>query len=244
MNSKFTSKCGFATVRLGLPICLLVVALLSGGCKVHPPGGTPIQPGLLGSVVDQANRMQEENAEAAKFIVYMHEFEPNTPNHAGKLQGEAAILGEFEYRTEDRFQGFRLTPYGQDHIRQIARYLISTQPQQVDQAYTPHRYVVVERSDTSKHWRTVHRFPVHFNDELDAARRQVVVNALSMLGVTNAEQIVVVAPAFPEGLNAGEASQAYSQGFNYSSGGQSGGGNFGGGGGGFGGGGFGGGFGG
>lgn len=219
---------------LGVVFVLCSSVLMSVGCRVQPPGGASLQPGALGSVVDQANKIQEENAEAAKFIVYMHEFEANTPNHAKLLQGKAAIPGEFKFATEDRIKGFRLNPAGQDHVRQIARHLISTQSQNMDYGNGPSRHVVVERSDTSKRWETVHRYPVHFNDKVDAARRQVVVNALSMLGVFDAERLVVVAPAFPEGLNAGEASQAYGQGFNYGGGNQNGngrGGGFGGGGG-------------
>jgi len=232
-------------------IGLLSLVILFSGCQVQPPGGSPIEPSLLGTVVDQANKTQEENAEASKFIIYMHEFEPNTPNHAELLHGQSAIPGQFKYQTPERAQGFRLNPDGQDHVRQIARSLIATQSLVNDQHFVPHRYVVIERSDTSKKWETVHRFPVHYNDELDAVRRDVVVSALSLLGVANAEQIVVVAPAFPEGLNSDEAGRAYSQGFNYNTGvgrggfgGGFGGGGFGGGGfggGGFGGGGFGGG---
>ena len=233
-------------VRLSqFSIGLLIIALLSLGCRLQPPGGQPIEPGLLGTVVDEANRTQEENAEASKFIIYMHEFEPNTPNYAELLRSKSTLPNEFEFQTEDRVQGFRLNPDGQDHVRQIARSLIATQPLDGGQYYQPHRFVVIERSDTSKHWRTVHRFPVHYNDELDAARRNVVVNALSLLGVANADQIVVVAPAFPEGLNSDEASQAFRRGFNYRGTLGGNGGGFGGfGGGGFGGGGFGGGFGG
>jgi len=63
-------------------ICFLGFALLTAGCQVQPPGGLPIQADLLGTVVDQANKTQEENAEASKFIIYMHEFEANTPSHA------------------------------------------------------------------------------------------------------------------------------------------------------------------
>ena len=248
-----TSKKTQVPFRLSqFSICVLVVALSSLGCRLQPPGGQPIEPNLLGSVVDEANRTQEENAEASKFIIYMHEFEPNTPNHAELLRGQAQLPGEFEYQTENRIQGFRLNPDGQDHVRQIARHLLANQTLDSGHGYLPNRQVVVERSDTSKLWRTVHRFPVHYNDELDAARRNVVVNALAILGVANADQIVVVAPAFPEGLNADEASRAFGRGFNYRGqigggfgGGGFGGGGFGGGGfggGGFGGGGFGGGF--
>lgn len=217
-----------------LGVCLCAIALVSVGCRLQPPGGAPLQPGPLGSVVDEANRTQEENAEVAKFIIYMHEFEPNIPNQAKLFREESAIAGEFEFQTQDRIQGFRLNPAGQDHVRQIARSLIATQTQNLEPDYVPYRLVVVERSDTSKRWQTVHRNPVHFNDKVDAARRQVVVNALTMLGVSNADQAVVVAPAFPEGLNANEASQAYRRGFNYgggqNGGGQNGGGQFGGGG--------------
>ena len=73
--------------------------------------------------------------------------------------------------------------------------------------------VIVERSDTSRQWETNHRFPVRRNDLLDEARRRLVVNALFQLGVPNADQLVVVAPAFPEGLNSQEASAAWSQAF-------------------------------
>src|SRR5690606_12323962 len=62
---------------------LLAAPLLCAmpGCAGHknawrfyqpPPAPTP-----LGTHVDQFNRIQEENAEAAKFIVYQHEFKLN-----------------------------------------------------------------------------------------------------------------------------------------------------------------------
>ncbi len=246
MKFKKTTFCSRRPIANALAIlggCLCAITLVSTGCRIQPPGGAPLQPGPLGSVVDEANRIQEENAEDAKFIVYMHEFEPNTPNHAKLFQTDSTIENQFEFQTQDRVRGFRLNPAGQDHVRQIARSLIATQSQNLDADFVPYRLVVVERSDTSKRWQTVHRNPVHFNDKVDAARRQVVVNALTMLGVSNADQTVVVAPAFPEGLNASEASQAYSRGFNYgggqNNGVQNGGGQFGGGGG-LGGGGFGG----
>jgi len=233
MNSQvptFETRRLFVVLRGLVGVFVYAIALMSVGCRIQPPGGASLQPSGLGSVVDEANRTQEENAEAAKFIVYMHEFEVNTPNQAKLFQSKAGIDGKFKFDTDDRIQGFRLNPAGQDHIRQIARHLISSQSQNLDYDYEPHRYVVIERSDTSKRWDTVHRYPVHFNDKVDAARRQVVVNALSMLGVADADRVVVVAPAFPEGLNAGEASQAYGEGFNYGGGFQGGGGNFGGGG--------------
>ena len=55
----------------------LVMSFLTCGCNISPPGGAPVQPITLGTVTDEINRMQEENAEFAKLIIYMHEFEIN-----------------------------------------------------------------------------------------------------------------------------------------------------------------------
>ncbi len=199
------------TVQESRPIgpAFLVVCCLLVGCRVQPPLGSPIEPIGLGAIVDETNRMQEENAEAAKFIVYMHEFELNTPNHASEIRGGTTVTDEFDYRVEDQLQGFRLSPSGQDHVRQIARFLTSVQGH--DSESHSDRLVVVERSDTSKRWGTLHRYPIHFNDELDETRRRVVVNALTALGVLDADQFVVVAPTFPYGLNSQEAATAYGQ---------------------------------
>ena len=49
----------------------------------------------------------------------------------------------------------------------------------------------------------------HLNDKLDQQRRQIVVNALAAMGITNADELVIVAPAFSEGLNSEEAAAAY-----------------------------------
>jgi hypothetical protein len=79
---------------------------------------------------------------------------------------------------------------------------------------------------------------VHNNEELDLQRRQFIVQALSEMGVSNAEDRVVVSPALTPGFESFEGERAYNVGFSRGFGG--GGGGFGGGGGG--GGGFGGGF--
>jgi len=175
----------FAARLSQFSICVLAIALLSSGCRLQPPGGQPIEPGLLGSVVDEANRTQEENAEASKFIIYMHEFEPNTPNHADLLRGQATIPGEFEFQTKNRIQGFRLNPDGQDHVRQIARHLIATQQQGGGQLYAPHRFVVIERSDTSKIWESVHRFPVHYKKSSSKQKVLLMPTSSSRTTLTN-----------------------------------------------------------
>jgi uncharacterized membrane protein YgcG len=132
----------------------------------------------------------------------------------------------------------RLNEAGEDHLMQIALMLRKGAPYPV----------VIERSNTSVKADTEFRYPVHYNPELDLARRDVVVLALKRLGIEDAEYRVVVADDFAAPLTDSEASNAYRrgiQGFNQGGfGGGFGGGGFGGGfgGGGFGGGGIGGGF--
>lgn len=177
--------------------CALSFLLLLG-CKTTQRG-LPIHPAPLGSKVDEANRTQENNAEAAKFIVYAHEFELNLPKQLPTADGQ--LRQDDDQHPPDGVSlapGCRLNDYGLDHVERIAREL--------------HRgaawRVVVERSQSSKRWNTLHQYPVHYNDRLDEARRSVVVAALRGLGVTNADEIVSVASAFPEGLPSEEAIQA------------------------------------
>ena len=160
-----------------------------------------IQPRVVGSVVDEINARQEENAEYAKFIVNQHEFEVNLLDEldaAGSGKKESA----FEYRPQNRIRGYRLTPDGESHVRQIANLILNFTGSEVP-------YVIVERSNTSKRWETQHQYPVHANDELDNIRRQIVVNVLIALGVANANELVIVAPTYPAGLNAQEAAISY-----------------------------------
>lgn len=175
------------------------------GCNLQSPGGSPIDRNIgLGSVVDRVNRQQEENAEASKFVVYEHEFEVNVPF---KLPEDKEIGRKFKYDPSERVRGFRLNEDGESHVEQIAEAIIAQQLNQV--VYQPMWDVIVERSTTSKRWDTRHRYPVHQNHELDEARRQTVVMALTGLGVLNADQIVVVAPAFAEGMEAQWSANTY-----------------------------------
>lgn len=200
----------FASIRCSLVVAVAVLPLMTMavGCQnLQRPVGVPVQANVVGGVVDQVNRVQEDNAEAAKFIVYAHEFEINQATDPDEFNQKRGIAGEFSYQNENRVRGFRLSPSGQDHLNQIAFYLqnysgVSQPPS-----------VIVERSETSRQWESNHRYPVRRNDLLDEARRRLVVNALYQLGIPNAEQIVVVAPAFPEGLNSQEAAQAWNRSF-------------------------------
>ncbi len=171
------------TSRLLLALGGPAVALVCGtGCRNHCPHIPANAPQTLGAEIDQLNQTQEHNAEAAKFIIYMHEFEMN------QAQPDGSNIG-----------GYRLNAYGEDHLKQIAYNLKRG-------AMFP---VVVERSQTSVKPGTEYHYPIHFNEQLDAQRRTVVVRSLEMLGVPNAEEVVVVAPSFAEGYTAAEAARAY-----------------------------------
>lgn len=172
------------------------------GCHWNRPVRTAADVRTLGSVLDDVNRAQEESAEAAKFTIYMHEFQINAspiedaqpgPGFAVENQGPS---------------GYQLTPAGKDHVREIARQMLQMD---VDgqTGLPPNFLVIVERSDTSKSANTVYQYPVNHNPQLDAIRRQMVVSALQRLGVSWADPCVIVAPAFATGLSATESAAAY-----------------------------------
>jgi len=92
----------------------------------------------------------------------------------------------------------RLNTAGEDHVKQIA----------VRVQETPFP-VVVERSMSSIRETDVYKFPVHPNPALDNRRREVVVQLLVAMGVPDADQRTVVAPAIAEGLDSIEAERAY-----------------------------------
>jgi hypothetical protein len=83
----------------------------------------------------------------------------------------------------------KLTPLAKKHLEQVAKRL----------EHVPFPIVIEEcTGDPANH--------------LDLARKQKIVEQLARLGIPNAEERVVVANAFPEGLTAIEASSAYSSG--------------------------------
>ena len=49
---------------------IALIAAFCSGCGVPFPGGSVIEPAILGSTVDEINQLQEENAELAKLIIY------------------------------------------------------------------------------------------------------------------------------------------------------------------------------
>ena len=173
-------------VQSALACFIISISLQLAGCANHQEAARcdPPAPKMLGSTLDTINMRQETNAEASKFVIYAHEFELNDPSD------------------KNLETGWRLNEYGQDHVKQIAANI------RTGVCGFP---VVVERSETSTK-PSRYEYPIHFNEALDAKRRQAIVSSLHAFGIVDAENRVVVAPAFAEGYTASEASRAYNRG--------------------------------
>ena len=96
----------------------------------------------------------------------------------------------------------QLNAAGEDHLKSIAVRLHCGAPLPV----------IIEQSTTSVDPDTKYRYPIHRNSELDMKRREYVVKSLVALGITNADQCVVVSPALAEGYTLAEAARAYRKG--------------------------------
>lgn len=105
--------------------------------------------------------MMETNGEAADFVIYRNEFVENSSE---------------------------LTPYGRDHIAEIAARMPS--------APFP---VLVQRSMNNA------------DPELDHIRRDLVVRVLTDLGNQDADQRTVVSQPYSNGINSMEGEQDYGQ---------------------------------
>lgn len=123
-------------------------------------------------------------------------------------QEEGAEVSKFVvYDHEFKLNSNRLNTGGEDHVKQIAARV---------QAGAPYP-VIIERSMNSKATGT-HHFPVAADPELDMKRREVIVRALHIMGVADADERVIVAPAVAEGLTSVEAENAYRRGMQSSAG--------------------------
>lgn len=105
---------------------------------------------------------------------------------------------------EHEWQGnsTNLNDGGKHHLKQIA----------ARAAETPFPIILQPSSMTARP-DTEFGFAVHNNEELDTLRREYLVHALVGLGVQDAEQRVVVAPALTPGFQSFEAERAYGSGF-------------------------------
>jgi hypothetical protein len=137
-----------------------------------------------------------------------------------RQQEAGAAASDFVvYQGDFQLDEVRLNRAGEDHLKSIAMRLRAGAPLPV----------VVERSMTSKRPGSKYEYPVNPNPELDMRRRDIVVRSLMAMGIANADQCVVVAPALAPGITATEAARAYQRGLT-ETGGHGGGGGLGGGG--------------
>ena len=120
--------------------------------------------------------------------------------HKHELYGEASDF--VIYQSEFEKDTARLNTLGEDHVKEIAHRLVQGQDFPV----------LVERSMTKPRDTTEHQYPIHPDPVLDMQRREIVVRSLVALGVQDADQRVVVAPALAAGYTAAEARAAYQQG--------------------------------
>jgi hypothetical protein len=120
-----------------------------------------------------------------------------------RMQEEHAERSDFViYQHEFKRDAEWLNTGGEDHVKQIAYRLLSGHDAQV----------VVERSMTASRPDTEFQYPVHPDPKLDLRRREIIVRSLVAMGVTDADQRVLVAPALTPGLTGNEAESAYYRG--------------------------------
>lgn len=115
----------------------------------------------LGAISRAHWHMMETNGEAADFVIHYNEFADNSSE---------------------------LTPYGRDHIQEIAARMPSTP------------FPVI-----------VQRGMFNSDPELDRIRRDLVVRVLTDMGNTDADQRTVVSQPYSDGINSMEAEQDYGQ---------------------------------
>ncbi len=108
------------------------------------------------------------------------------------------IVYQHEFKKDSEW----LNTGGEDHVKQIAARLQRGVDVQV----------IIERSMTSPRAEMEYPYPVYPNPELDMRRREIVVRCLAAMGVEDADECVVVAPSFAQGITGNEADAAYRQG--------------------------------
>jgi len=106
---------------------------------------------------------------------------------------------------EFKFNSPILNQGGEEHVKMIAARLNRGQEAPV----------IIERSNTNIDPTSEFQYPVNPNPELDLQRRQVVVMALTRLGVEDADSRVIAAPALTRGTKSSEDENAYLRAFNY-----------------------------
>ena len=124
--------------------------------------------------------------------------DPVWQNQERNAEASDFVVHEHEFQMDAEW----LNLGGEDHVKQIAARLLGGQE-------TP---VIVERSMSSPAPGTKYQYPVNPNPELDARRREIIVRSLAAMGIQDADQRVVVAPALTPGITGNEAENIYYQG--------------------------------
>jgi hypothetical protein len=106
------------------------------------------------------------------------------------------------YQHEFKFQGERLNWAGEDHLKQVAAQMVRN----------PEFPVIIERSLTAPDPTAKYKYPVNPDPALDMRRREMVVEALTSLGVPDAANRVVVSTALAPGITGQQAEQAFLRG--------------------------------
>ena len=157
-----------------------------------------------------------DNCPGRCFCGLFHHDSPTPPfgkqsDEMWRRQEAGGTASEFVvYQHEFELNGSRLNMGGEDHVKAIAARVRNG-------VNTP---IIVERSMTSeKTTEPESRYPVNPNPALDMQRRDLIVRSLVMLGVSDAEQRVVVSPALASGITSSEAARAYQRGQSSTSGG-------------------------
>ena len=127
----------------------------------------------------------------------------STIDQINQIQETNAEASDFVvYQHEFDLGTRKLNMAGKDHVKEIAQRMLSGQSFPV----------IIERSMTSVRPGDKHKYAVHPNPALDMQRRDVIVRSLTAMGVLDAEERVVVAPALTPGYTGPEAERAYERG--------------------------------
>jgi hypothetical protein len=104
-----------------------------------------------------------------------------------------------------------LNDSGKSHVKQIAT-------RAINQRFP----IIVEKSSRTMRPDTQYHYPIHNDPELDAVRRSLIVEALIVLGIDDADSRVVVGTSLAPGFFSRESETALRQGFISASGGSAG----------------------
>jgi hypothetical protein len=113
-----------------------------------------------------------------------------------KTQERNAEMSDFVVHVHDfRKDSVFLNQDGEDHVRSIAMRLRNGQDARV----------IVERTRHRVDPNTQFKYPVHVNAGIDMRRREMIVRLLGAMGISDADQRVLVAPRLSPGMSAAEA---------------------------------------